>query len=308
MEDNGPWLDNYHRNHPERCLGLSEYGCEGIITYHGPSPTCRDYSEEYQALYHEHMAKTLSQRPWIWSSHVWNMFDFGCAMRDEGGVSGRNNKGLVTIDRKTRKDSFYIYKAYWTKEPMVHIAGRRYAQRAGDSTQVRVYSNQPTVALYLNGSLLAQQNGSRVFVFPVQLSQGFNTLTAVAGSVRDSITLERVETEPQIYTLPQQGPDQEGAANWFKLAGDLDLSAPMEFPAGKYSVKSTLEEIGNCQEAFETMSRAMELVTGQKLEKGHGMWNFVKSMSLENMIEMGGSRMPKGFAESLNAQLIKFDL
>ena len=112
MEDNGPWMDHFHETHPEICLGLSEYGCEGIITYHGPNPACKDYSEEYQALYHEHLAKVFDDRPWMWSTHVWNMFDFGCAARDEGGVRGRNNKGLMTIDRKTKKDSYFVYQAY----------------------------------------------------------------------------------------------------------------------------------------------------------------------------------------------------
>ena len=223
MEDNGPWLDDYHKSHPERCLGLSEYGCEGIVTYHGPEPACKDYSEEYQALYHEHMAKVLSERPWIWSSHVWNMFDFGCAFRDEGGVRGRNNKGLVTMDRKTRKDSFYIYQAYWTKTPMVHVCGRRYAQRAGESTKVRVYSNQPTVSLYLNGSLYGELSGEKVFVFDAALKEGVNTLTAAAGGVRDTITLEKVEKEPEVYTVPEpQERPGKGVPNWFKMP---DISA-----------------------------------------------------------------------------------
>ena len=99
----------------------------------------------------KHMAKMLEERPWIWSSHVWNMFDFGCAARNEGGVAGRNNKGLVTLDRKVKKDSYYIYQAYWNKKPMVHLCGKRYAQRAGEMTEIRVYSNQPSVTLFLNG-------------------------------------------------------------------------------------------------------------------------------------------------------------
>ncbi|MCD7746162.1 MAG: glycoside hydrolase family 2 protein [Lachnospiraceae bacterium] len=232
MEDNGPWLDNFHKAHPEICLGLSEYGCEGIITYHGPNPACKDYSEEYQALYHEHMAKVLDERPWIWSSHVWNMFDFGCAARNEGGVAGRNNKGLMTMDRKTKKDSYYIYQAYWTTKPMVHICGRRYAQRAGETTEIRVYSNQPTVALYLNGKLLEEKSAQKVFVFEAALTEGFNTVLAVAGDVKDSITLEKVEKEPSIYVLPEVNERNEGVANWFQMAGDLDLTAPMEFPEG----------------------------------------------------------------------------
>ena len=127
MERNGPWLDKFHADHPDICIGISEYGCEGIINWHSNTPECKDYTEEYQALYHEHMAQVFEDRPWVWASHVWNMFDFGCAARHEGGVSGRNNKGLITMDRKTKKDSYFVYQAYWTQTPLVHIAGRLHA-------------------------------------------------------------------------------------------------------------------------------------------------------------------------------------
>ncbi len=307
MEDNGPWLDHFHEVHPEICLGLSEYGCEGIITYHGPNPACKDYSEEYQALYHEHMAKVLDERPWIWSSHVWNMFDFGCAARDEGGVAGRNNKGLVTMDRRTKKDSYYIYQAYWTNEPMVHLCGRRYAQRAGDTTQIRVYSNQPEVTLYLNGEPAGTKRADKVFVFEVALKEGFNRIVASAGDVKDSMTLEKVEKEPAIYVLPEVNERAEGVANWFKLAGDLDLKAPMEFPEGKYSIHDTLEEIGRSPEALEVVSKAIKLTMNMKLSPGEGMWDMMKSMSLDKMMDMAGSMAPDGFVESINAQLIKID-
>lgn len=307
MEDNGPWLDNFHKVHPEICLGVSEYGCEGIITYHGPNPACKDYSEEYQALYHEHMAKVLSQRPWIWSSHVWNMFDFGCAARDEGGVGGRNNKGLVTMDRKTKKDSYYIYKAYWNKAPMVHLCGRRYAQRAGETTQIKVYSNLPRVALYLNGRLVEEKDGDKVFLYEVALEEGFNFLMAASGDIKDSMTLEKVDKEPSIYVLPEVNDRAEGVANWFKLAGNLDLKAPMEFPEGKYSIKDTMEEIAKCPQALEILQEAVKLATNFKLAPGEGMWDMMKSMSPEKICEMAGGQLPEGFLESLNARLIQLD-
>lgn len=82
------------------------------------------------------MAEILMARPYLWSTHVWNMFDFGCAARNEGGTAGRNNKGLVTLDRKIKKDAFYLYKAYWSREPFVHLCGRRYAQRPGDADRL----------------------------------------------------------------------------------------------------------------------------------------------------------------------------
>lgn len=306
MEENGPWFDNFHKVHPEICVGVSEYGCEGVITNHGPNPACKDYSEEYQALYHEHLAKVLDERPYIWSSHVWNMFDFGCAARNEGGVAGRNNKGLMTMDRKIKKDSYYIYNAYWSKKPMVHVCGRRYAQRAGETTEIRVYSNLPKVALYLNGELVEEKEADKVFVFTVALKDGMNIVVADAGAVKDSITLEKVEKEPSIYVLPEVNEKAEGVANWFKLAGDLDLKAPMEFPEGYYSIKDTMEEIAECPEAFAVISKAVKLATGFDVTPGEGMWDMMKSMSMESMKSMVSGMVPDGFVESVNAQLIKF--
>lgn len=306
-EDNGPWFDDFHRRHPELCVGVSEYGCEGIITYHGPNPACKDYSEEYQALYHEYMAKMLNERPWIWSSYVWNMFDFGCAARNEGGVAGRNNKGLVTMDRKIKKDSYYIYQAYWTEEPMVHLCGRRYARRAGEKTEIRVYSNQPEVVLYLNGSQVDTMKADKVFVFEAALDEGMNILVAEAGPVKDSMTIEKVSEEPSVYVLPEVNERAEGVANWFSTVGDMDLKAPMEFPEGKYSVKNTLEEIARCPELMEIVSRAVKLASNFNLVPGEGMWDMMKSMTPETMMEMAGSLMPEGFLESLNAKMIVFD-
>ncbi len=307
MEDNGPWLDKFHAAHPDLCLGLSEYGCEGVISNHGPNPACKDYSEEYQALYHEHMAKVLDERPWMWSSHVWNMFDFGCAARNEGGVAGRNNKGLVTMDRKTRKDSFYIYQAYWTKKPMVHICGRRYAQRAGETTQVRVYSNQPKVALYVNGALVEALEAEKVFVFTVALKEGENLLAASAGCVTDSITLERVEKEPEIYVLPEVNERAEGVANWFSTLGSMDLKAPMEFPEGKYNVRDTMEELSKCPEALAIAAKAVKLASNFTVEPGKGMWDMMRTMTPEGIINMGGGLVPDGFLEGLNVKLICID-
>ena len=304
IEDNGPWLDKFHAENPDICLGVSEYGCEGIINWHSSTPQCRDYTEEYQALYHEYMAQAFEDRPWIWASHVWNMFDFGCAARNEGGVGGRNNKGLVTMDRKTRKDSFYVYQAYWSKEPMVHIAGRRHAQRAGETTEVKVYSNQDSVTLYCNGIEAGTQTAHRVFKFNVALDAGFNTLLAVAGTAKDSITLEKVEKEPESYTLPELSERQEGVANWFKQLGSLDLKAPMEFPEGCYSVRDTMEEIAKNNEAMEITAKAIKLTTNFDIKPSVGMWDMLKTMTPEAMTSMV-TDMPDGFLESLNAQLIK---
>ena len=304
MEQNGPWLDQFHAEHPDICIGISEYGCEGIINWHSNTPQCKDYTEEYQALYHEHMAQVFEDRPWVWASHVWNMFDFGCAARNEGGVSGRNNKGLVTMDRKTKKDSYFVYQAYWTQTPMVHIAGRRHAQRAGETTEIKVYSNQDTVILYVNGKEVGQQTAHRVFKFNVALNEGFNTIVAVAGDVKDSITLEKVAEEPGYYTLPEFNERQEGVANWFKQIGSMDLTAPMEFPEGYYSVKDTMEDLAKNEEALALAAKAVKLATNFDIKPGVGMWDMMKKMTPEAMSNMI-SGMPDGFIESLNAKLTK---
>ncbi len=304
MEQNGPWLDQFHAEHPDICIGISEYGCEGIINWHSNTPQCKDYTEEYQALYHEHMAQVFEDRPWVWASHVWNMFDFGCAARNEGGVSGRNNKGLITMDRKTKKDSYFVYQAYWTQTPMVHIAGRRHAQRAGETTEIKIYSNQDTVVLYVNGKEVGQQTAHRVFKFNAALNEGFNTIVAVAGDVKDSITLEKVAEEPGYYTLPEFNERQEGVANWFKQIGSMDLTAPMEFPEGYYSVKDTMEDLAKNEEALALAAKAVKLATNFDIKPGVGMWDMMKKMTPEAMSNMI-SGMPEGFIESLNAQLIK---
>ena len=307
MEDNGPWLDSFHEKHPDLCLGLSEYGCEGILTYHGPEPACKDYSEEYQLLYHAHMAKVLDERPWLWSSHVWNMFDFGCAARNEGGVAGRNNKGLVTMDRKIKKDSFYIYQAYWSRKPMVHLCGKRYAQRAGETTVIRVCTNQPVVALYQNGECVEVQQADKLFTFTVTLRDGENIFKAAAGPVQDAMTIERVDKEPEIYVLPDVNERRECVANWFSTVGDLALNAPMQFPAGKWSVRDSIEALSADPEAFGTVRAALKLATGFDLTPGEGMWDMMKAMTPEAMVGMAGSMVPEGFLESLNAKLTAID-
>ena len=306
MEDNGPWLDNFHEKHPNICLGVSEYGCEGIITYHGPEPKCKDYSEDYQAMYHEHMAKVLDERPWIWSSHVWNMFDFGCAARDEGGVAGRNNKGLITMDRKTKKDSYYIYKAYWNPEPMVHLCGKRYAQRAGEEREIKIYTNQDSVTLYMNGEEVGTQAPvDHIAIFTVNMKDGENIFLAVAGEVKDTMTIEKVEVEPEIYVLPGQDEGEGGAANWFVAEGDVDLEddSPMEFPEGKLSIKSTIGQIYKNEAAWEFFSK----MTQGKVGPDMPMWGMMENFAVEMMLGMAGN-LPESAIKALNKQLNRFDV
>lgn len=191
-------------------LGYSEYGCEGMPNLHSSKPRRGDHTEEYQAIYHEFMLKCFQRHPYMWSTHVWNMFDFAADARDQGGEPGMNHKGLVTFDRKTKKDSFYLYKAYWSEEPFVHLCGSRYTDRTEQTTTVKVYSNQSEVSLYANGKLVEKKTGDKVFTFKVPLS-GQMKLEARAGKCRDTILIRRVEKPNDAYRLKK---GKSSSANW----------------------------------------------------------------------------------------------
>ena len=145
--------------YPNRCLGYSEYGCEGMPNLHSSRPRRGDHTEEYQSLYHEFMLKCFERHPYMWSTHVWNMFDFAADKRKEGGTQGRNTKGLVTYDRKIKKDAFYLYKAYWTEKPFVHICSKRFQKRPGDTTTIKSVLEQRAFYTSLRKPL-RRQNGS----------------------------------------------------------------------------------------------------------------------------------------------------
>ena len=207
---NDLWVDFFHFVYPDRCLGYSEYGAEGMPNLHSSTPFRGDHTEEYQAKYHEYLIRFIEKRPWMWATHVWNMFDFAADARNQGGEPGMNHKGLVTFDRKTKKDSFYLYKSYWNPEPMVHICSKRYRNRAEETTTVKVYSNQSVVSLYCNGTLLATKRGDHVFTFQVPL-QGKVTIRAVAGQCRDTAVIRRVSKKSPKYKLRKT---KKSSENW----------------------------------------------------------------------------------------------
>lgn len=197
---NDLFLDFFHWKWPKRCLGYSEYGAEGMPNLHASKPRRGDQTEEYQAKYHAYMLECFARHPFLWGTYVWNMFDFAADARDQGGEPGMNHKGLITFDRKTKKDSFYIYKAWWSDEPFVHLCSRRYADRPEAVTEVKVYSNQSKVALYADGKLLEEREGRHVFTFRVPL-EGTVEIEARAGESRDEMVLRRVSTPNPAYQL-----------------------------------------------------------------------------------------------------------
>ena len=207
---NDLWMDFFHLCYPRRPLGFSEYGAEGMPNLHSEHPRRGDHTEEYQALYHEYMLRCFERHPWLWSTHVWNMFDFAADARDQGGEPGMNHKGLVTFDRKTKKDSFYLYKAWWSEDPFVHICSKRFAERTRSEIEVKVYSNRKSVALFVNGEKLAEQNGEHVFTFKVKLN-GETKIQAVAGDCIDEAVFTKVSAPNPAYKLTKS---KTKSANW----------------------------------------------------------------------------------------------
>ena len=207
---NDLWMDFFHLCYPNRALGFSEYGAEGMPNLHSSHPRRGDHTEEYQAIYHEYMLRCFDRHKWLWATHVWNMYDFAADARDQGGEPGMNHKGLVTFDRKTKKDSFYIYKAWWSDEPFVHICSKRYADRTENEIEVKVYSNQKQVSLYVNGEKLAEQEGEHIFKFRVKLN-GETKVQAVAGDSIDDAIFRKVDAPNPDYKLTKK---KSTSANW----------------------------------------------------------------------------------------------
>ena len=225
---NGPWFDKFHATHPNIPIGCSEYGCEAL-NWHTSDPRQGDYTEEYQAYYHEELIKQLFTRKYMWATHVWNMFDFGADARCEGGENGQNHKGLVTMDRKYKKDAFYAYKAWLSDDPFVHLCGKRYIDRVEDVTKVTVYSNLPEVELFANGESLGKKTAADHFFYFEVPNIGETKLVAVAGECKDESVIRKVDTFNEDYRLKEEG----AVINWF----DIDM------PDGRLSLNSKMSEI-----------------------------------------------------------------
>ena len=312
VEDNGPWLDKFHALNPDRPLGVSEYGSEAILKWHTTTPENHDYTEEYAAYYHHEMLKTFATRPYLWSTHVWNMFDFAADARDEGGVQGRNNKGLVTYDRKTKKDAFYIYQAYWTTEPMIHVCGERFVDRAPEERIVTVYTNCPNVTLVVNGEEVATKDAvDHAVVFEnVALNDGDNTVTATCGDVQaNTITLRSVAEHNYAYDLPE---GNEGA-NWFDDPAAIAARKKMNYPAGYYNIKDKVCDLMANPEAAAAVQEIMAAVMGGSSfsmmdtvpGEDNPMKDFFLLARLNNLLKMAGKAVTLEMKYELNEKLNK---
>lgn len=302
----GPWFDNFHKKYPKEPIGISEYGCEAL-NWHTSEPEQGDYTEEYQAYYHEELIKQIAERPYLWATHVWNMFDFAADARAEGGENGMNHKGLMTFDRKYKKDAFFAYKAWLSEDPFVHICGKRYVDRVEDVTKVTVYTNQPEVELFANGkSLGKQQKGDYPFFYFEVPNLGETTLLAKAGDCQDESHLRKVDTFNEAYRMKMEG----AVINWFEIST----------PPGHYSINDTL---GDILSSFRGKLAVLKMVKmmkssskseGSKKEGGgdfagfklnKSMLELAKGFTIKRVLMMMGNSFSKEQILEINASLNK---
>ena len=301
---NGPWFDEFHAKYPNIPVGVSEYGCEAL-NWHTSKPTQGDYTEEYQAFYHEELIKQLFTRKYIWATHVWNMFDFGADNRAEGGENGQNHKGLMTIDRKYKKDAFYAYKAWLSDDPFVHICGKRYVDRVEDVTKVTVYSNQPEVELFVNGESLGKKVAEDHFFYFDVPNAGVSKLHAVAGECTDDSVIVKVEKFNEAYRLKEKG----AILNWFDITE----------PEGYFSLNDKLGDVLATMKGKMLFGSLMMKIMGGKKggepKKAMGfdvtpdMMSMMNGFTILRLITMVGGFMDVQFTKEqlldLNAQLNK---
>lgn len=258
MEDNDTWFDDFHKEHPDVAIGLTEYGADSVINLQSPKPEKGDFTESYQAVYHEHMLEMFSTRPYIWGTYCWNMFEFAAAGRNEAGDPGKNHKGLVTFDRKEKKDAFYIYKAWWSDEPFVHICSKRYHDRIEPITEVKVYSNQNEVTLFVDGEEFETKHENHIFKFNVPI-HGIHKIIANSNGLVDQAEIQKVSTpNPKYFASPEK------VKNWFDKPEESEQA-----DSNYLSLSSTMAEIQSTDEGKALLDAMMQNL-GSKMAGGMG--------------------------------------
>ena len=304
-EDFAPWLDHFNKLNPDRCLGISEYGAEGILTYHSDTPEVKDYTEEYHALYHETVMKIFNERPFVWGTYVWNFFDFGSDFRDEGCVKGRNNKGLITFDRKIKKDAFYFYKAIWSTEKFVHISSKRFIDRATETINIKVYSNLSEITLVVNNKEVATLNAEAIFNFEnIVLEEGQNEVRVIAKDSEkvytDFAMFNKVEKRNTVYDCPEE---KGGVVtNWFEDDSnkfDDIVIEELEITDEVYSTKSKFKELIENEETKIIVSKYFAAILDSP------MVGMLENMTINQLAELSSGQISDKLIYVLNKELIK---
>lgn len=244
---NNKWFDDLKESNPNEIIGFSEFGADANPQYQSPRPEKGDWTESYQAIFHEHILKLWKERPYLWAIHCWNMFDFGADGRNEGGKPGQNQKGLVTFDRKVKKDAFYVYKAYLSSEPFIHLCGKRYIERTEDQTEIKVYSNQDKVTLYVDGREIETKTSDKIFKFNISLTDSHEVIVST-GKLIDKMVIKKVSEVNEKYTV-----EGREVVNWFDQPNEL-------LREGYYSVLDKISTIKQNEEAYKIYLSYLSMV------------------------------------------------
>ncbi|MBQ6528299.1 MAG: glycoside hydrolase family 2 protein, partial [Clostridia bacterium] len=296
LQQNDSFFDEYHEKYPDRVMGFSEYGADANVQFQSVSPESGDYSEQYQCVYHEFILSCIARHPWMWATHAWNMFDFAADGRDEGGAHGLNQKGLVSFDRKLKKDAFYLYKAAWNRsEPFVHLCGRRYVNRPEKETEIKVYSNQPRVTLLLDDQEIGTLEGETVFTFKAEIS-GEHTVTARAGECVDSMVIRKVSEPDPSYRFAKTG----AVANWFDESN---------FKTDCFSIRDSFGALMAHPEAGKIVGALMQKIiesrgdVAKSANSNANLQKMMAGMSFESLLKKAGDTVPQEAVRKINEQL-----
>ena len=295
MKDNLDFVEEFHKDNPAIPLGITEYGVDCNLAFHSEEPKVKDYTEDYQALYHETVYPIFRSKEYLWGTFIWNFYDFSSEIRDEGGVKYRNSKGIITCDRKTRKDAFYYYKAQWSKEPFVKIAQERFVNRTSPAT-IKVYSNQPEITLSVNGDSYTARSENGVFRFEgIQLKDGENVVKAGSGTYADTVVFCGVDAPDPSYTYVDPNPGIN-VKNWFT---DMVEEEKM-FPKGRLSIRETADTLLQYEEAMAILEEYSPRFTKQMRERGG-------PMTLEQILRFAKNEFPDERCRELNARLTEIE-
>lgn len=273
MSDNKEFLDSFHKDNPSVCLGITEYGVDCNTAFHSSNPTVRDYTEDYQALYHETVYPYFKSAEYLFGTFIWNLYDFSSEIRDEGGIKYQNTKGIITRNH-IKKDAFYYYKSQWSKEPFVEIAQKRFKNRDTDSITVKVYSNEKTVNLSINESeLITLNSNTGVFLFEnIYLNPGVNKINVTAADQTDSAEFIKVDKIDESYVFKDSSVGIN-VKNWFT---DL-VEEEKLFPKDRYSIRDGADIIVESKEAMAVIDECAPKL-GMALRARSG------AMSLERIL------------------------
>ncbi len=303
MEELGTRLDEFHKLRPDIPVMVTEYGVDTNPKLHSYNPTVKDYTEEYQLLFINNALKTFNERKFVLGGYIWAMFDFGSEIRNEGGVKGKNQKGLVTIDRKIKKDSFYLCKAYWSKEKFVKLAGNRFVNRHKQLNDIVVLSNINQIKLYLGEKFIGEINSKEPMkkFEAVKLNHGQNRIKVEAfdfeGNMKtDEMVLNYVSKLDESYVL-EKPKETTHVVNWFQKF-DLSNVQEIAIKEGYFSTFDTIEDLYKNDEAKKIFEKYFgNLAESQQFKV------MMSLMTIDSMSKRSRFNIPKELLSVINKEL-----